>query len=287
MSGTGRLQVQPGDEILITEMEHHANLVPWQQLCERTGATLRWLSVTASGRLDLDHLDRLITGRTKIVAVTHQSNVTGTIRRSPRSPGPRTPTARWCWPMGAVGAAPAGRRGLARRGLPCLLRAQDARAVRDRRAVRPGRAARGDAAVPDRRVNDRGGTDGGQHVPAAAAALRARRPPWPRPRACAAVDDLTGLAWATWPRTRSRSPRMPSTRWASCPACASSDPTAPRRGGAVASRWTVHPHDVGQVLDSWASRCATGITAPGRCTVRWAFKPAPGRRSTYTTPTPR
>jgi cysteine desulfurase/selenocysteine lyase len=76
---SGRLRVLPGDEILITEMEHHANLVPWQQLCERTGATLRWLNVTAEGRLDLDHLDRMITGRTKIVAVTHQSNVTGTI----------------------------------------------------------------------------------------------------------------------------------------------------------------------------------------------------------------
>jgi cysteine desulfurase / selenocysteine lyase len=71
--------ITPGDEILITEMEHHANLVPWQQLCERTGATLRWLSVTPDGRLDLDHLDTLLTGHTKIVAVTHQSNVTGTI----------------------------------------------------------------------------------------------------------------------------------------------------------------------------------------------------------------
>ncbi len=78
-SGAGQLQVRPGDEILITEMEHHANLVPWQQLRERTGATLRWLSVTPEGRLDLDHLDSMITGRTRIVAVTHQSNVTGTI----------------------------------------------------------------------------------------------------------------------------------------------------------------------------------------------------------------
>jgi cysteine desulfurase / selenocysteine lyase len=75
----GRFHLQPGDEILITEMEHHANLVPWQQLCERTGAMLRWLEVTPEGRLDTDHLDELITERTKIVAVTHQSNVTGTI----------------------------------------------------------------------------------------------------------------------------------------------------------------------------------------------------------------
>jgi cysteine desulfurase/selenocysteine lyase len=73
------MKASPGDEILITEMEHHANLVPWQQLCERTGATLRWLNVTPDGRLDLDHLDDMITGRTKLVALTHQSNVTGTI----------------------------------------------------------------------------------------------------------------------------------------------------------------------------------------------------------------
>jgi len=72
------MKASPGDEILITEMEHHANLVPWH-LCERTGATLRWLSVTPDGRLELDDLDRMITGRTKLVAVTHQSNVTGTI----------------------------------------------------------------------------------------------------------------------------------------------------------------------------------------------------------------
>ncbi|MBV9095858.1 MAG: cysteine desulfurase [Streptosporangiaceae bacterium] len=75
----GRFAVGPGDEILITEMEHHANLVPWQQLCERTGATLRWLAVAPDGRLDLDDLEPMITGRTRIVAVTHQSNVTGTI----------------------------------------------------------------------------------------------------------------------------------------------------------------------------------------------------------------
>jgi cysteine desulfurase/selenocysteine lyase len=77
--GSGRLRVLPGDEILITEMEHHANLVPWQQLCERTGATLRWLNVTPDGRLDLDRLGTLLTERTKILALTHQSNVTGTI----------------------------------------------------------------------------------------------------------------------------------------------------------------------------------------------------------------
>jgi len=75
--GPDRFTLRPGDEILITEMEHHANLVPWQQVAKRTGATPRWFGVTDDGRLDLD--PDLITERTRIVAVTHQSNVLGTI----------------------------------------------------------------------------------------------------------------------------------------------------------------------------------------------------------------
>jgi cysteine desulfurase / selenocysteine lyase len=74
-----RYAVGQGDEIVVTEMEHHANLVPWQQLCERTGATLRWLGLTDDGRLDLGDLDTVITERTKLVALTHQSNILGTI----------------------------------------------------------------------------------------------------------------------------------------------------------------------------------------------------------------
>ncbi|HEY3259110.1 MAG TPA: cysteine desulfurase [Pseudonocardiaceae bacterium] len=74
-----RFAVGPGDEIVITEMEHHANLVPWQQLCVRTGATLRWFGVTDDGRLDLSNLDTLINERTRMVAFTHQSNVLGTV----------------------------------------------------------------------------------------------------------------------------------------------------------------------------------------------------------------
>ncbi|MDQ7803196.1 cysteine desulfurase [Amycolatopsis sp. A133] len=74
-----RFVVGPGDEIVITEMEHHANLVPWQQLCQRTGATLKWFKVTPEGRLDLSDVDELITERTKVVAFAHQSNVLGTV----------------------------------------------------------------------------------------------------------------------------------------------------------------------------------------------------------------
>jgi cysteine desulfurase/selenocysteine lyase len=75
----GRFSLGPGDEIVITEMEHHSNIVPWQLLCQRTGATLRWFGVTADGRLDLSGIDELITERTKLVALAHQSNVLGTI----------------------------------------------------------------------------------------------------------------------------------------------------------------------------------------------------------------
>jgi cysteine desulfurase / selenocysteine lyase len=71
--------VGPGDEVLVTEMEHHSNIVPWQLLCQRTGATLRWVPLTDDGRLDLTDLDTLLTERTKVVAFVHMSNILGTI----------------------------------------------------------------------------------------------------------------------------------------------------------------------------------------------------------------
>ena len=74
-----RFVLGAGDEILVTEMEHHANLVPWQELARRTGATLRWIPLAADGSLDQSGLDDLLTHRTKVLAVTHVSNVLGTI----------------------------------------------------------------------------------------------------------------------------------------------------------------------------------------------------------------
>lgn len=73
----GQYRVSAGDEIIISEAEHHANLIPWQELCRRTGATLKWFPLRDDGRLDLDAVE--ITERTKVVAVTHASNVTGAI----------------------------------------------------------------------------------------------------------------------------------------------------------------------------------------------------------------
>ena len=71
----GEFQVKEGDEVVVTEIEHHANLIPWQELCRRTGAHLKWYSATDDGRVDLDSLT--LSDRTKVVAFTHQSNVTG------------------------------------------------------------------------------------------------------------------------------------------------------------------------------------------------------------------
>lgn len=74
-----RIAIKAGDEIVVTEMEHHANLIPWQQLAKRTGAKLKWLSITTDGRLDLANIGQIINSNTKIIAITHQSNVFGTI----------------------------------------------------------------------------------------------------------------------------------------------------------------------------------------------------------------
>ncbi|GAA2516543.1 cysteine desulfurase [Pilimelia columellifera] len=74
-----RFRLGPGDEVVISEMEHHSNIVPWQMLCDRAGATLRWFGVTDTGRLDFDNFDDLVNERTKIVSYTYVSNVLGTV----------------------------------------------------------------------------------------------------------------------------------------------------------------------------------------------------------------
>jgi cysteine desulfurase / selenocysteine lyase len=75
----GPLEVGEGDEVVITEMEHHSNIVPWQLLTERKGARLRWFGLTDDGRLDLSDLDELVTERTKVVSLTWVSNMLGTV----------------------------------------------------------------------------------------------------------------------------------------------------------------------------------------------------------------
>jgi cysteine desulfurase / selenocysteine lyase len=90
----GRSRLGPGDEILITWMEHHANIVPWQMVCEQTGATLRVAPIDRRGELRLDEFRRLLSPRTRLVAFTAVSNSLGTVL--PRWSRPRVPSARWC-----------------------------------------------------------------------------------------------------------------------------------------------------------------------------------------------
>ncbi|MDT4932377.1 MAG: cysteine desulfurase / selenocysteine lyase [Pseudonocardiales bacterium] len=77
--GAERFRIGPGDEIVVTEMEHHSNIVPWQLLAQRTGATFRWLPIDDGGRLIDSAIDAVITERTKVVSFVHQSNALGTI----------------------------------------------------------------------------------------------------------------------------------------------------------------------------------------------------------------
>ncbi len=83
-TGDPRFRVGPGDEIVISEMEHHSNIVPWQLLCERTGATLRWFGLTDGGRLDESNLDELVNERTKLVSIVLVSNILGTANATAR-----------------------------------------------------------------------------------------------------------------------------------------------------------------------------------------------------------
>ena len=75
----GNIHLGPGDEILLTEMEHHSNIVPWQQLCQRKGCQIRWVPIRSDYTLDIEQFEKLLSSRTKLVSFTAVSNVLGTI----------------------------------------------------------------------------------------------------------------------------------------------------------------------------------------------------------------
>ena len=77
--GWGRKNLKAGDEILLSAVEHHSNLIPWQMTAQATGAKLQFIPVTADGQLDLSQIDKLLTSKTKLVAITAMSNVLGSI----------------------------------------------------------------------------------------------------------------------------------------------------------------------------------------------------------------
>ncbi len=172
--------VGPGDVIVTTELEHHANLVPWQELARRTGATLRWYGVTDDGRIDLDSLQ--LDDDVKVVAFSHHSNVTGAV----------APVAELVARAKAVGALTVLDACQSVPHQPVDFHALDVdfAAFSGHKMLGPngigvlyGRAEllERDAAVPHRRLDDRNGHDGGHHLRAGAAALRGRH-----------ADDLAG-----------------------------------------------------------------------------------------------
>ena len=254
--GDPRFRLGPGDEIVITEMEHHSNIVPWQLLAQRTGATLRWFGITDDGRLDLsdcgraDH--RADQGRLARARVQHprhgqpgRRDRRAGARRSARSSCSTAPrrcrTCRSTWPRSAPTSSPSP-------GTRC--------------SARPASACSGAGASCSTRMPPFLG--GGSmietvtmdrlDVRAAAAPVRGRHPAdrrGGRARRGGRLPDRA-RAWTRSPRTSRSSPR---TRWSgctTCPACGSSARTR-RSTAAARSRFAlagIHPHDVGQVLDA-------------------------------------
>ena len=166
----------PGDSVLVTELEHHSNFVPWQQIAKRTGAEFRMIPIDDQGELRMDLLDEVAgEGRVKVVAANLVSNSLGTIN-------PIEKLAAWAHERGAImvvrrGAgrtAPADGRPDARCRLRRLLVAQDVRPDRGRRALGPPGAARGDVAVQLRRLDDPVGQGRGDALERAAVQVRGR-----------------------------------------------------------------------------------------------------------------
>ncbi len=248
-----RFRIGPGDEVVVTEMEHHANLVPWQELCRRTGATLRWFGVTDEGRLELADLDALVNERTKVVALTHQSNVLGTVNplgaitaRAHAVGAVVVLDACQSVPHLPVDLTAAGGR------LRRLLRPQDAGSDGDRGAVGPARAACGDAPVHHRRLHDRDRADGGLDVGAAPAAVRGGVPMAAQAVGlAAAVDYLQAVGMDRVRDHETALTALALEALAEIPGVrVIGPPDNVDRGGAVSfAVEDIHPHDVGQVLD--------------------------------------
>ena len=149
----GLSHVKAGDEVLVSIMEHHSNLLPWQMVCRQTGASLKFMECEMDGTLDLNKVEALITPKTKIVACTHVSNVLGRVNpiRELAALAHRAGAGRR---RRAEHAAHSGGRASIGRGFLRLLRPQGLRPHGHRRSLRTGRIAERHAAVPHRRRDD-------------------------------------------------------------------------------------------------------------------------------------
>ena len=235
-------------------MEHHSNIVPWQQLAERVGAEIDWVPVGDDGLLDMDAFAALLERGPKLVAVAHVSNVLGT-------ENPIAEISRLAHEAGALvladgaQAAPKLPLDVAELGRRLLRdhRPQALRADRDRRALGAARPAARDAALPRRRLDDPQGDQGGHDLRRPAGPLRGRDA-GDRP----GDRDGLGAALARRPRdgggAASTSGRSPTTRWSGSPRCPGlrvfGPPRGPERVGPVSFELEgVHAHDVSEILD--------------------------------------
>ena len=282
-AGDPRFRLGPGDEIVISEMEHHSNIVPWQLLCERTGATLRWFGITDDGRLDESRLDELVNERTKLVSLVHKSNILGTIN----------PIARIVARAREVGALVLLDCSQSVPHLPVDVPALDVDFI-----AFTGHKMRGPtgigvlwgraellAAMPP----FLGGgsmietvTMAGSTFPPPPARFEAGTPPIAEAIGLgAAVDYLTAIGMEAVAGTRRSSPR---TRWTPCtvPGLRIFGPaTTEGRGGDDLVRADgVHPHDVGQVLDDEGVEVRVGHHCARPTCVRFGV-PATTRASFY------
>ena len=249
----GAANVGQGDRIVLTEMEHHSNIVPWQQLAEAAGAEIDWVPVTDDGLLDLDAFEGLLERGPKLVAVAHVSNVLGTVN-------PIAEIARLAHDAGALvlvdgaQAAPKLPLDMAELGGRLLRhhRPQALRADRDRRAVgAPGAAAR-DAAVHGRRLDDPQGHDRGDHLRRPARPLRgghAGDRPGDRDGRGAALARRPGDGRGARPRAGDRRLRAGAARRGARPARLRAAPAPDRLGPVSFELEGIHAHDVSEILD--------------------------------------
>ena len=171
----GRERIKAGDEIVLSIMEHHSNIVPWHFLRERQGAVIKWAPVDDEGNFLIDEFEKLLSPRTKMVAITHMSNMLGTL--VPVKEVVRRAHARGI-PVLLDGAQAAVHLDVDVQDIGCdfyaVHRPQALRADRHRRALRQARASRGHAAVQRRRRDDPRGVRGPHHLWRAAAQVRGR-----------------------------------------------------------------------------------------------------------------
>ena len=255
--------ISEGDEIVVTRLEHHSNLVPWQRIAARKGAALRFLGMTEDGSVDMDGAATVINDKTKLLAVTHVSNSLGTV----------VPVKELAGMARSVGAAvlvdgaqsvphqPVDVAGHRLR-FPGALGAQDDGADRHRRPLRAAGSAGADGAFPARRGDGAGGVVRGRELERAADALRGRHAEYRRRHSAlgAAVDYLTALGMEN---VREHEKQLTAYALDAFRELEEIDLFGPmdvdRRGGILSFYSSdVHPHDLGTFLDQEGVAIRTG-----------------------------